>query len=81
MTESVILREPALTLLLATALLMQVLFRRKGWRGAVAELVPALLCVLTLLAAVLLGGELAEVSLVLCGFFALSLASRGGRKQ
>lgn len=81
MTESVILREPALTLLLATALLMQVLFRRKGWRGAVAELVPALLCVLTLLAAVLLGGELAEVSLVLCSFFALSLASRGGKKQ
>lgn len=81
MTGSVILSEPALTLLLATALLMQVLFRRRGWRGAVAELIPAALCVLTLLLAVLLGAELEELSLVLCGFFALSLVSRGGTER
>lgn len=80
MSDSVILTHPALTLLLAAAVLMQVLFRKRGWRGAVAELLPAVLCVLTLLAAVLLGAEIEELSLVLCGFFALSLLS-GGRTE
>lgn len=77
MTQSVILSNPWLTFLLGAAFIMQLVFQQKGCRGTVLELLPAFLCTGTLLASLLLGATLTELSLVLCAFFILSISHLG----
>lgn len=74
MSESVIASNPWLTFLLGLAFAAELVLQQKKCRGVAAELLPTLLCVGTLLASLLLGATLTELSLVLCAFFILSLS-------
>lgn len=85
MTESIILANPWLTFWLSAAFLAQVVFRKLHCRGLLFDLIPAAMCVVGLLFALLLGAELRELSMVLCAFFILSLWGKerkeGGEKH
>lgn len=81
MTESVILSNPWLTFLLGLAFVIQLVLQQKQCRGMFVELLPAFLCVGTLLASLLLGATLTELSLVLCAFFVLSLTQIGKKNE
>lgn len=81
MTESVILANPWLTFLLSASFLAQVVFAKMHCHGLFFELIPAAVCACALLFALLLGAELAELSLVLCAFFILSLAQIGKKNK
>lgn len=77
MSESVILSSPWLTFLLGLAFVMELVLQQKRCRGMFVELLPAVLCVGTLLMSLLLGATLTELSLALCAFFILSISHLG----
>lgn len=75
--DSVILRNPALMLCLGFAWVMQLIFQKIGSKTGGFQLLPAALCSLCLVWAVLLGAALTEIATVLCMFLILSLTAIG----
>ena len=81
MAESVILGSPTLVCTLTFAFLMQCIFRHIGIRQAPLQLLPAAVCAVSLVYAVLFGASLEELSLVLCIFFAQCLTGCGRKEK